>query len=93
MGLSDPQHVRVIDRLAVHGSGLRVQATWERSSSEQRASQPASVTHPAYPTHPPYLFPSVVFFSSAAFTGFGGRGRFIDRLTPFQNGSTLRSTS
>ena len=41
----------------------------------------------------PYFSPSVVFLSSAAFGGFGGLGRFIDSVTPFQNGSTLRSTS
>src|SRR5688572_6380036 len=37
--------------------------------------------------------PEVVDFSSSLLTGLGGRGRFIDRLTPFQNVSTLRSTS
>ena len=42
----------------------------------------------------PYLPSSVVgLLLVASFAGFGGRGRFIDRLTPFQNGSTLRSIS
>src|SRR5262249_18290810 len=41
-----------------------------------------------------YLPDSVVgFFSSAALGGFGGLGRFIERLTPFQNGVVVRSTS
>ena len=57
-------------------------------------------TYPTYPTHatyatcPTYLTCSdVVFLSSSVFGGFGGRGRFIVRLTPFQNGSTFRSIS
>jgi hypothetical protein len=45
------------------------------------------------PPGPPGLPDSVVGFSSAAFGGFGGRGRFIDSVTPFQNGVTVRSTS
>jgi len=49
---------------------------------------------PTYPTYPTYLTCSdVVLFPSSDFAGFGGRGRFIDRVTPFQNGSTFRSTS
>jgi hypothetical protein len=59
---------------------------------------PSCPSLPAFPFLPflpflRYLPPAVVDFSSAVFAGFGGRGRFIDRLTPFQNGSTLRSTS
>jgi hypothetical protein len=38
-------------------------------------------------------FYCVVFFASGALAGFGGRGRLMLRLTPFQNGSTLRSIS
>ena len=55
------------------------------------------LTHPAQraegPTHLPYLPCSVVVFSSDDAGGFGGRGRFIDKLTPFQNVSTFRSTT
>src|SRR5437867_2021670 len=51
-------------------------------------------THPTYATYATYLACSdVVFLSSSVFGGFGGRGRFIVRLTPFQNGSTFRSIS
>ena len=51
-------------------------------------------THPTYATYATYLACSdVVFLSSSVFGGFGGRGRFIVRLTPFQKGSTFRSIS
>src|SRR5438876_4712222 len=41
----------------------------------------------------PYLPSSDVVFLSSSFAGFGGRGRLMLRLTPFQNGSIFRSIS
>ena len=46
-------------------------------------------TLPAHPL-PAYRASSVVAFFSASFATFGGLGRFIERLIPLQNDSTLR---
>src|SRR6266566_7159832 len=48
---------------------------------------------PVLPILPFHLSSVIGFFSSAVFGGFGGRGRLMLRLTPFQNVSSLRSTS